>query len=163
MRCQISSYGWDVLLRRMSNEIHQLRVSKHEAISYLWYIKNSTCALSMHGQALGAMNCFNCVDWLWYNRSCSYWVYQLSNNISDQLWQSLEGKGARINTFIGRLERSLCKGIEIVTCHSTLQSRHQMWHRYLWSVVAQWNRSILSGVEARLLVFFAVCDQLRTL
>jgi hypothetical protein len=48
-----------------------------------------------------------------------------------------EGKGAHIGTFVGRLERSLYKSAEIVTWHSTLQPRHQMRHRFLWSVAAQ--------------------------
>jgi hypothetical protein len=46
MRCQISSCGWGV---------------KGEATSYLWYVRSSTCALSMHGQVTGMANCVNCV------------------------------------------------------------------------------------------------------
>jgi hypothetical protein len=34
---------------------------KGEATSYLWYVKSLTCALSMHGQVPGAVNCFNYV------------------------------------------------------------------------------------------------------
>jgi hypothetical protein len=37
----------------------------------------------------------------------------------------------------GDWKEAYVKGTEIVTCHSTLQSRHQMRHRYLWSVAAQ--------------------------
>jgi hypothetical protein len=34
---------------------------KGEATSYLWYVRSSTCALSMYDQVPGAVNCFNCV------------------------------------------------------------------------------------------------------
>jgi hypothetical protein len=34
---------------------------KGEATSYLWYVRSSACALSMHDQVPRAANCVNCV------------------------------------------------------------------------------------------------------
>jgi hypothetical protein len=62
---------------------------KGEATSYLRYIRSRTCSLSMHGKVPGASNYINCVGWLRYHRSCSYWGHPPLNNISDPLRQSL--------------------------------------------------------------------------
>jgi hypothetical protein len=51
----------------------------------------------------------------------------------DKAWRAKE---YALALFVGKLERSLRKSTEIVTCHSTLQPRHQMHHRYLWSVAS---------------------------
>jgi hypothetical protein len=68
----------------------------------------------MHNKVPGASNYVNCVGWLRYNRNCSYWGHPRLNNISGPLWQSLEGKGARISTFVGRLEKSLRKRLHAI-------------------------------------------------
>jgi hypothetical protein len=52
----------------------------------------------------------------------------------DKVWRAKEHA---LTLLWGRLERSLCKNTEIITYHSTLQPRHQMRHRYLWSVTTQ--------------------------
>jgi hypothetical protein len=36
---------------------------KGEATSYLWYVRSLACALSMHDQVHGVVNCFNCVGY----------------------------------------------------------------------------------------------------
>jgi hypothetical protein len=52
----------------------------------------------------------------------------------DKAWRAKE----HVLTLLwGILEKSLCKSTDVATCHITLQSRHKMCHRYLWSVVAQ--------------------------
>jgi hypothetical protein len=60
MRCQISSYGWVCGYRWMDHgrgycscSWRRVEGVMGEAISYLWYVRSSTCALSMHDKYLG--------------------------------------------------------------------------------------------------------------
>jgi hypothetical protein len=85
-----------------------------EATSYLWYVRSPTCSPSMHGKVSEASNYVNCVGLVRYHRSCSYLDHPRSNNISGPLRQSLDGKGAHISSFVGRLERIVHKSTEIV-------------------------------------------------
>jgi hypothetical protein len=68
MRCQISSYGWVCGYRwtdhgrgYCSCSWRRVEGVMGEAISYLWYVRSSTCALSMHDQVPGRTNCANYV------------------------------------------------------------------------------------------------------
>jgi hypothetical protein len=47
-------------------------------------------------------------------------IHSLINNLPGSIWESLEDKGAHFLTFVGRLEKSLCKSVEDLKCHSAL-------------------------------------------
>jgi 3-methyladenine DNA glycosylase Mpg len=110
---------------------------KGEATSYLWYVRSSTCALSMHGQVHGVVNCFNYVADSDITAAALIEAINCLTTYRVSYSKAWRAKEHTLALFVGRLERSLRKGTEIVICHSTLQSRHQMRYQYLWSVATQ--------------------------
>jgi hypothetical protein len=53
--------------------------------------------------------------------SCPYRCYSWPNNLLGLVYESLEGKGACFVTFVGRLERNLCKSADELKCHITFK------------------------------------------
>jgi hypothetical protein len=163
IRCQISSCSWGVWLHRTKNEINQWKVSRvtqpHSCgMSEVWHDHPQCTTRFLEHQIMSIM---------WADSDITvatlievihvlttYWVQY------DKAWRAKEHALALL---WGHLERIIHKNTEIYEFHITLQPRHQLYHRQLWSMDAKQKRSILSSVEACILVLPAVCGWLHTL
>jgi hypothetical protein len=125
LRCQISSCGWDVWLRRTSNEIHQWKVSRVK--------QPHTCGTSevrhVHSQCTTKYLGRQIISIVWADSDITVvtlieainclTIYRVSYG---KVWRAKEHALALL---WGDWKEAYAK---VPRCHSTLQSRDQMQH-----------------------------------